>query len=331
MIAQIKLLTTTLVVTLLIWATADQSLIGTREILAIIEPVPSGRGDITITLDSRTLQPFRIRISGHKDGLDRFREDPLRIQLPVTRSPGSHTLDLVQELRQHAAAFRAVSVESVFPQTMQVIVDQTVRKTVPVRVLPGGLDYDIAPTVEPDEVTILIAESGWNRIRDTADAAVTVNAAQFLAGQLEGKLIRKEIPLVDPKLGDIPVRAEPDKLTLSASLREQRKVAALKAVPVRFESQIDIFNSFSIETREKEPLLTQSIRVKGPAEVIDKLVSGEIKVLGVIQFTANDTVEGVGFRYYTPAFHLPAGVELMDEPAPVELRLVRRVAPAPNK
>ena len=136
MLEQIKLLTTTVLITLLIWATADQSLIGTRELRATIEPVPSSRGDLTVAAAPGTLQPFRIRISGHKEGIERFREDPLRIQLAVSRPPGSHTLDLVTELRQHAGAFSGVSIESVFPETLNVLVDQTLHQSVPVRVLP---------------------------------------------------------------------------------------------------------------------------------------------------------------------------------------------------
>ncbi len=332
MFAQVRLISIAALVTLLIWVAADQSLITSGQLRVSLEFIAAGETGMSISTIPPTLQPVHVQVTGPREAVDTLRNEVVKVTIPLKdRRAGEYEINLLDELRANAHRLMNLSIEHVNPERIDVQVDRTVRQRLPIRVDPGGVAYDVAPTVEPDHVDVLIAESAWNLLRErSTELYVELEAERFVGGWPQGQLLRREVPLIDPTVAGVAVDVSPDTVTLSCNIREQHKTAVVKAVPIRFEAQIDIFNEFIIERRSDDTLLTQAITVRGPPDLVEKLASGELRVSGVIQFTTNDTVDTADFRYYTPKFHLPPGVELIEKPSDIELRLARRTLSPAN-
>jgi len=69
-------------------------------------------------------------------------------------------------------------------------------------------------------------------------------------------------------------------------------------------------------------LVTQTITVTGPTNEVSRLLRGETRAFGLIQLKEDDFERMDVFKLVTPDYHLPNGVELAEEPPPIEFKLV---------
>ena len=328
---QIKLVGMSAILTVLVWAAADQFLNESAAIQVVLHPVTPAGAALTITPVVEETDTFRLTVSGPRKLLDRLRDmDPLTVNLTIAAgSTGAGQVRVLDSLDVRSGPLKGLAVTSATPEFYRFIVDREATITVPIVVERGGLDYDVEPTAEPDRATAVLSELALATIPEERRNLV-LRADVHLRSRPSGLLLDFEVPL-EARIDGVEARISPSQVRLRATLREQRTTATIAAVPIRFEGSADLLNEFRIELRDPGAILTQSITVKGPPVAISRLASGDLKITGVITLTRADALETSQFRFKKPAFHLPPSVELdeSDEVAGVEFRLVRNRAQSP--
>ncbi|HNO76872.1 MAG TPA: hypothetical protein PKN33_02340 [Phycisphaerae bacterium] len=321
---QLRLIGLSSFISLLIWVVADVSMSETETIKVWISAKAVGIDDMHVEKVSDDDTTFDVTFTGPKSAIASLRQSaPLRVEIPISpRASGVYTLKLDSELSADASRFPDVIVQEVKPPTMevQVIRDKTVKMLI--KVTHESLKYDTEPVVEPSEVSVKISELDLAQIPEDS-RRVYLDADEHLRTAERGKMLEKVVPL-RPEVADFPVQLDPEYVTLRARLKEDLREETLAAVPIRIEASMDIFNAFNVEVRDAGAILTQTITIKAPIEVIERIHAKEDKVYGVISIGAEDKTNADEFRFVTPQFSFPPGVSLVGEPELIEFRLISR-------
>jgi YbbR domain-containing protein len=324
--AQLKLIAMSVLLTVLVWVSADQLLLESTTLPVTIEPVATGEGSYTVSTPGDRPPRFQVTLTGPQQVIARFKDTgPLTIPLPIeTHATGPVNVNVLDALRKEPGPFAGLTVDSVSPAYLEVVVDRDMNVSLPVWVDKGALDYDVDPSVEPDHVQVTISERRYRTLPEEK-RRLTLRAESLLKNKKKGELLSFAVPL-EAKVEGVEVKVAPPQVNLRATVRELRVTDTIAAVPIRFSGSVDLWNEFQIELRNRSTLLTQPITVKGPAELVARLVGGDIKVTGQITISRDDTLDAEHYRAKKPVFvGLPAGVELADPDAieGVEFRLTR--------
>lgn len=329
---QFRLISMSAMLAILTWVVADQSLISTATLAVNITPIPGGGEDMRVAWVDAVREPFQVQVTGKKAIISSLKaREPLTVRLPISsRSPDEYVLRLVNELASLTAGDLAdVIVQSVDPPTMTIQVDRDKVVTMPVSVRRGALDYDVAPVVDPAEVSVTISELAYNKL-PAEDRRIIVEPDEYLRTATRGVVHTEPIPLVS-MVDNVPVQLDPDTVNVRFKLAEQTRDLAISAVPIKFESSLDIFNEYQVEVRDAGAVLTRPVTVRGRSEVIERLqAAGEVGFWGTISLTAADKANPNEYRYVTPRFNVPEGVQIVGDVEPVEFRLVPRSVPEPE-
>ncbi len=333
--AQIKLIAMTVGLTVLIWVFADQLLRESDELLVHVRLTSAGPPGMSVRTPDDHTPSFRVRVSGPRRVIaKKVVGGSVGVDLPVTeRKTGRYTLTMLEELRKLPGPFDDLSIESVSPEMLDILVDNTVTVEMDVRLRETeAFDFEIEPTVEPTRVRVAISELALLGLPpDIAGIPpdqryVALNVNRHLAKFPAGTLFSRDV-MLEHRVAGVNVRIEPPEVRLVAQLAERRKEATIPAVPINFQGSATVLNRYFIDQRDRFTLLTQPITVRGPDDVLDRLSSGQIKVFGIITLTTPSADEVGKFQEAVPRFNLPPGVELVGSPDPVEFRLVPRPSP----
>ncbi|HUU83218.1 MAG TPA: hypothetical protein VM243_06910 [Phycisphaerae bacterium] len=325
---QVKLIAVTVVVTLLIWTTADQLLSETDVMEVTVDPLPAMGTSMIVGTDPPGQNRFKMTLTGPKRAMDQVRREGglnVTIRIPGDLPSGSRRIDVKEALADYPEQFRGLRVESVDPPEINLLVDHPQTVTMPVRVERGDLDYEVPPTVEPQEVRVTISELALRSLEGRQ--RVVLDVEDLLRGRPEGLPQRIEGVPLPTRLGGVEVTLEPDTVTVFATLREQVKTGTVAAVPIIVGSSADVFNQYRVETRDGTTLITRAVPVRGPPAVVDRLVNKDIRLTGLIYLTRDLAARADEFRELVPTFDLPPGVRLAGPVSPVVLRLVPREEP----
>ena len=323
---QVKLIAMSVLVTVLVWLSADELLTESATVPVTIQPVSALEESYTVRPLGDRPQKFHIGLSGPQKMFARLKEaGPLTIELPVeTRTTGLVNVKVLDVLQKDRDRFPGLTMESVTPEFLDVIVDRDIKVPLPVWVDKGTLDYDVDPSVEPDAVEVTISEQRFNAI-PAEKRRIVLHVESLLRNKPKGELLSFPVPL-EAKVDGVDVKVLPAQVDLRATVRELRVTDTIAVVPIRFTSSVDLRNEYRVELRDQGRLLTQPIMVKGPPELVARLVAGDLKVTGLIALNRDDTLDSERYRAKKPVFvGLPTGVELADPDAiaSVEFRLVR--------
>ena len=320
---QVKLITATGVLTLLIWTTANQLLSESIEVQVTVKPAPTGDSRMMVATDPPDQNTFRIRLRGPRRIVDQVRKGGLQgVSLPVRDLPnGVYPIDVKEQLSGHPDQFYGLRIEAVEPAVVNVVIDHLVTRMMPVHIERGALEYEVPPTVEPAEVEVEISELALAEL-GPAKRRISLDVAALLRHRPKGQAL--EIPGVrlPPEVDGVNVRLAPNTVTVYATLRERSKTATIAAVPVHVAASFEVFSRFRVETRDGSTLITRAITVRGPPEAVDRLVAGGTRATGLIFLTGELAALPEEYHELEPTFDLPAGVELAGPVAPVEFRLV---------
>ncbi len=321
---QLRLIGMSSFISLLIWIVADVSMSEKETIKVWISVKAAGADDMHVEKTESNQSTFEVDFTGPKSAIAKLRQSaPLRVEIPITpRASGVYTLKLDSELSSDPNRFPDVIIQEVKPPTMEYRVIRDKTMTMPIEVVHSELEYDTEPIVEPSEVSVTLSEIDLEAI-DPESRRIFLDADEHLRTAERGKLLEKVVPL-RPVVEGFSVHLDPEYVTLRAQIKEQFRVETLPAVPIRIEASMDIFNAFDVEVRDAGAILTQTINIKAPAEIIERIRAGESKVHGVISLGADDKTNPDEFRFVTPRFSLPTGVTLVGEPELIEFRLVSR-------
>jgi hypothetical protein len=314
----------------LTWIVADQSLTDTMTIRVKVLPVAAGSADMRVTIAQERVEPFEVRITGKKAVLNPLKaREPITVRIPITDRPsGQDELRLAEEIEQHPGELSGVAVQDVTPPLLTILVDREKSVDLPVQLGRGALDYDGPVTVEPASAKVLMSELAYAKLAPE-ERRILINPDEFARTARRGALVSENVP-IPAVLAGMPIKVTPDVAKIRFKLKDNLQEATLSAVPIKVEASLDVFNEYNVELRDGAALLTQSITVKGRPEVLDRIRAGDLRVVGVVPLTAADRAFPGKFRYFTPRFNLPEGVELVGTPDPIEIRLVPRAAPTPT-
>jgi hypothetical protein len=324
-VEQAKLISVTVVLTLLIWATAHQLVSSTHEIDVTIVPQPVEGSALIVRTDPSGLDRFRLTVTGPKRIVDRVREEAQAGQLqplviPVHDSPnGRYPVDVRRALSDYRDQLRGLQVERVQPSEVMVVIDHLETVRMPVQI-EHRLDYDVAPQAEPNEVSVTIPQSQLEKL---GQRRVVLKGDELFRDRPEGQ--PQEIPgvVLPTRLGGAEVRMEPATVTVRGTLRKQSKTDTIPAVPITFQGSAENLNRFEVQPREPEPI-TRAITVQGPPAVVDALVDGRRAVSGRVVLTGDLAARAGELVEVSPVFNLPPEVRLAGPVPPIELTLQPR-------
>ncbi len=324
---QIKLISVTFVLTLLIWATANQLVSETAEITVRILPEAAGNPGLIVRTDPPGLDHFQVALTGPKRLVDQIRDDarddqlgPIRIPVPE-RANGQYTIDVRDALATVRDQLGGLSVERVTPGEVVIVVDHLQTVVMPLHLEGGLLQYEVPPQAEPDEVTVTMPETA---LAQMGNRRVPLNVEDLFRDSPAGEpQHRSGVPLPQ-KVAGADVRIEPPTVSVWATLRKQSKTATIPAVPITVQASIENFNRLEIETRDGRTLVAVAITVQGPPASVDGLVDGRTQVYGRVVLTEALVAQAGDFVELQPMFDLPPDVRLAAPVPPVEVRLRAR-------
>lgn len=327
---QIKLMLGTVVLTLLIWTTADQLLSDTHEIEVTIVPVTSGEHPAIVQTDPPGQTRFKLTVTGPRRRVEQLRDQartgqlrPLSIPVPDHIS-GTVNVDVRRALEGQSGQLLGLRVDKVDPPQVRVLVDRLTTVVMPVQVERGVMEFDVPPRADPAEVRVTLPESA---LANLAQVQLRLAVADLFLNQPAGEsLTIPGVPLPQ-KLGEVDIQTDPPTVTIRATLREQIKIGTIPAVPIAVQASPENFNRFEVRTRDGRTLISRAITVQGPPAVVDSLVAGRTPVTGRVVLTGDLVAQGGQFIELQPVFDLPPDVHLAAPVQPVELSLIPRSSP----
>ncbi len=337
---QLRLLSTTALLTGFIWVSADQLVTETADLPVTIVVRGEPNGKMVVSAAESASETFTVSVSGRQADVAALRDGgtipvvlTLRDEAIQTRGLGPLNVPLRDALRHMTSAFGDCVIESVKPPTLAAVIDRLIDVEVPVRVRPGSVEYAVEPRVDQDTVTVTILQSTYADI-EASNPRIMLDAESYFKNQPEDepiKLSARVEPTIETDQGTYSaVEVTPETVTLRATLRRHLTQATIQAVPIKFQLSPNIHRQYSIEFRQENPDETLRITVIGIPEEVDRLASGERKTFAVIAIGNPGTLAGGSYDFYEPQFNLPAGVRLVEDQAipSFEIRLVPREQPA---
>ena len=327
---QVKLIATTVVLAVLIWVTADSLVSETVKVGVTFDLQPADATPKMLVEAGPEGRSAEIQIVGPRRVVDSL-DPPLRVRFLVPDLPtGSRVLplqlDLLQQrLTDQYAEFRKLRVVAVTPDRLPIKVDHLIERKFDVILRPLTLAYEVEPQVSHNSVTVRMRESAAQALDDTGQPVELNIAGEFehlVEQQPAGQSVTITVRL-DTRLFGIGAELIPPTIDVTATLKTQRRTATVPTVPILLAvSFANLERPFRAVTPDGGTLVTRSIRVTGLAEAVARLLRGETRAYGIIQLKEADLEASGTPRLSTPEFHLPPGVELAEDPAPVEFRLI---------
>ncbi|HNQ22299.1 MAG TPA: hypothetical protein PKK06_04325 [Phycisphaerae bacterium] len=328
----LKLLSTTAVLTLLIWVTAD-SLVSETVTLSVVldvRPAESTSGMIVeVEQDARRVQ---IQVAGPRrivESLGAGSPPRARVQL-ADRPTGQFAMQLLapairEALVEQAPDFRKVQVLAVQPSTISVHVDHIVAKRLAVTAKRLTLGYDAPPQLSRNSVTVRMRESLYPQLLESGQPPEIDIAPEFerlVRDQAPGNSVSITVALdVQPFGPDAEII--PDTVRVTATVQAQRATEVIPTVPILLAvSFANLERAYRAVTADGSTLVTRPVKVTGPPEAVARLRRGETRAYGVIQLRDADLARPDMPLLGTPDYVLPPGIRLADEPEPIEFRLV---------
>jgi len=332
---QVKLLSMTVILTVLIWISADSLVNETVSLSVVLEPVPASGATDMLVEPAITGQVHEVQISGPRRIVEdvQARPTPLRARFRVgSRQTGPAEIvlnraELKDKLAEQWPEFRKLTIVAVEPQMLEVIVDRWVTREAELVLKPLTLAYDVDPQLRRSRTTVRMHES---RLVDWPDGQpLQINVAS------DAERLLKDAPLGESTT--IPVTLDsgqfgpgatlnPGSVNVVATVKAQHVTERVSTVPILLAvSFANLEKAYRPVGRDGSPLslVTQTIAVTGSPEEVTKLLRGTTRALGVIQLKEHDLEQLGTLKLMTPEYHLPPGLRLAEDPPPIEFKLMK--------
>ncbi len=333
---QVKLLSMTAGLTVLIWAAADSLVNEAVTARFSFEVMPAGDTNMLVEIDSSARsQVFDVQLVGSRRIVDKIqaRDEPLTVRLPVGDLPGGPSnlpLDKDQVKRamaQQWREFRKLTILSIHPPFLPVVVDRMVTKDVDIVLRRLMLAYDAEPQLKRTVTTARMRESVYSQQspagqRPQIDIAPDVE--RLLRNRPPGDRATILVTLDSGRFGP-DAQLAPDTVEVTATVKADRRTAEIPAVPIKVAvSFVNLGKAYQAVARDGAALtlVTQPIEVTGPTEDVAALLRGDTRAYAVIQVKEADLADLGVFKLWMPEFHLPPRVELAEPPDSIEFKLI---------
>lgn len=339
---QVKLLSMTVVLTLLVWVSADSLVNESVSLPATFELVPPGTDPTMRVAVADDAPSFEIQVSGPRKVIDALRaETPLHIRLTAPEQPtGPATLALdriaVREsLSAISSEFGKLSVAGTTPDRLPAVVDHLVTKEAAVVMRNLTRAYEVQPQISPSRVSVTLRESKLKELGSGESLQIDIGAEfeRLLGERADGVAVTTPVSLDSGRFGP-DASISPSTVEVTATAQAQRTTARISTVPILLAvSFANLERAVRPVSRDGTPmaLVTQSIAVTGRTEQIRRLQQGETRAYGIIQLKQGDLDRLGELKLVTPEIRLPEGLTLEEPPAPIEFKLLPAAAGATDK
>ncbi len=339
MIEQAKLLSMTLVLTLVIWASADSLVNEAVSIRVHFSFEPATNPGMLIGLDPDTgAQWVQLELSGPRRVVEDLRDqEPLELRLPLEDRPtGPSRVPLEHEAVKRALAeqrgdWGKLTVVSLQPSVVQVTIDQMITKELAITMHRLTLAYDEQPEARNLFTTVRMRDS---RFRDLPRSElgtqidISGDVERLLREKPAGQSVTVMVAL-DSRVYGPGAELDPARIEVTATVRADRVIEEIHTVPIKLVvSFANLAKPYQAVARDGSTLtlVTRTIKVAGPADDVGRLLRGEDRAYGFIQLKESDLEELDVFKAWTPSFQLPSNVELADVVKPIEFKLITPVS-----
>ncbi len=336
---QARLLSTTTILTALIWVSAD-SLVNESVSVFVTFDLTSAAGAQDMLLEvTAPGGAFELEVSGPRRVVEAVQQQaPLKIRLRVQdRSvigPDRIRLDrawLKQELSEQFSEFKKLTVVSIRPDSIPVIVDRWV--TVDADLVLGRLSlaYEVEPQLKRSTVAARLRQSDLDRLPEGRPLQLDISGdvERLLKEQSVGQSV--SIPVtIDARKWGSDTQLTPNVVEVTATIKAQRRTVEISTVPILVAvSFANLEKPYAAVSPEGEPLtlITRTISVTGPTEAVNRLERGLTRAYGTIHLKEADLDALNELKILTPNIQLPAEIELVGSVDPVHLRLVDKSVP----
>jgi len=330
---QLRLCAMSTVLTLLIWASADSLVTETASVGIQLKASPAIAGSNMVIRTDPNEDRFDVSVSGPRRTVQAVQvRGPYRVRLAIEDRPTGearipldrHTLK--RELTEQWSDFGNLMIVSVNPDVLPVVVDHVVTMEVEVAAKRLALGYDAEPQLQRSTATVEIRESVLQEL--AADQPLLIDIGpdieRLLKEQPVGKSVTIRVPLDGRRFG-ADAEIKPSAVDVTATVRAQRRTEQIPTVPVLVAmSFANLEKRVRAVARDGSPLslVTQTISVTGPTDMVMRLARGEDRVYGVIQLKEDDLRQLGALKLAVPEYNLPKGLELAEEPLPIEFQLI---------
>ena len=331
---QVKLLSMTTVLTVLIWVSADSLVSETATINVAFEIGPA-MADSAMLIDVRGASgSYEVEISGSRKTVEALQaQAPLTARLQIQErptGPDAIVLEpafLKRELASQFHEFRKLTITSVRPSTIPVTVDHRVIKEVDITMTRLALPYDVEPQLQRTSTTVVMRESAYDELTGAGRPLaldISPDVDRLFRDQPAGQSVPIQVALDGRAFGG-DATLEPDTVRVTATVKAERSTEEVPTVPVLVAvSFANLEKVFRPITRDGTPLelVARTITVTGATDAVVRLVRGETRAFGVIRLKEDDFQNPDVLRLKTPEYYLPAGLTLAQSPEPVEFKLI---------
>ncbi len=329
---QAKLLSMSVVLTVLIWASADSLVSETVSIHVSFEPVPAtGAGEMLVEAEHPDVA-YELQVSGPRKLAEKIRNAaPLRIRIPISQQatgtvPVALDRSLVKRLlAEQSSDFGKLTVVSVRPDSLPVIVDHWITKEVALVLPQRSLTYDVEPQIQPSTVSVVMRETEVAHVPTGEPLQIDISAKveRLLKDQPPGRSVTVPVAL-DARVFGPDAKLEPGTISVTATVKAERTTAQISAVPILIAVSFpNLEKSYRPVTPDGTALtlVAPPIQVAGPTDAVARLQQGTTRAYGIIHLKQENMEELDTLLLMIPEYHLPPGIELAKEPEPVQFKL----------
>lgn len=238
-------------------------------------------------------------------------------------SRGSRELDLASLLRSYPPLQGlGVTIKSVDPPRVRVVVDDVVERKVGVVVeLPDG-QTDGPPVVSPPEVVMRIPSEAAAKLPDGAQAVAKIDRTtwdRLVPGKRESTQVAVQLPkLLD---GVRNVSINPPRVTIDLTVRSRTDTVTVPTVPVHLRAPAAELERWDVQIRGRA--LLNDVRITGPADVVQRIRDGSITIVAFVPLSYEDLERRISSKEAIYS-DMPTGLRFEPEAPLIELEITKR-------
>ncbi len=290
MITQLRLIGLTILLTALIWSSADQVGEATDTLPVRITVIEDGQWIVSPNTRSCTAV-FR----GTKRAIQSLRNQTADGVLAISQladelglEPGTETLDLTN-LVGHARVVTelGLTVSEIEPTTIQIDVDRLEPHVVPVRHLSAGAALATPPSIDPPEVTATVPSLLWEENRENLDVVYAqISLDELIGAATAGQAVEEQVAVTVPEaLKGRPITFEPRRVRVRFEVRDDQVRQTFARVPIRVIYTEPAQRQFWVD--KLDPLVVD-VTLAGPPESMARLSREQQEVRVGIELTTDD-------------------------------------------
>ena len=340
---QVKLLSMTAVLTVLIWAGADSLVNEAVSVRVFLEVEPLDNPDLLIEVDPDTPSRWvEVQVSGPRKIVEGAQDrEPLEARLRLADRPtGRTTVVLDREMLERALVeewneFRRLSIVSIQPTTLPIHVDHMITRELAITAQRLTLAYDEEPQLKQMFATVRMRETRFEELPRPAlrsQLDISTEVERLPRSERTGQPVSVLVPLDSHMFGP-GAELSPDRIEVTATIRADRRTEEIPTVPIKLAvSFANLAKPYQAVARVGAALtpVTQTIKVTGSADGVARLLQGETRAFGFIQLKEADLEELGVLKAWTPEYYLPPDIGLAEPAETIEFKLIDTTGIEPN-